>query len=486
MNALFTPNPPAVFLAEQTLIGSILASNAAYERVGSFLTPEHFSDPVHAMLYRRLSDKIGQGQFVDALILKTELEHDRMLEEAGGTAYLAQLLSSMISIVGVGEYGQTIRDASAKREMLALFDQASRSCSGHSSDRTAQQVATDLISRLSELAEPTGVRASLADAAESLLVEADAAFQRKSGFERLDVGLPSVDRLLGGLWPGNLYYVMARSRSGKTPWLLSACRHIARGLTDGAHVHIFSLEMPATDILRVSAAQESRWTAEQIRAGQIGDAASWVELETVARDLGQLPIIVDDDPADITALRLRARQMHRSKKTRIIAIDHISLIRRDPKKRGMSLNEWMPALGQELKDLSKELGVPVLVLCQVNKSRDDRESTRPTLSDLPFDGGQAADEVHALYRRELDMPVDPPGLAMLRSAEKQATARFEWEEQKRAARGAAEWIALKRRFGATGSAHLRFDGPRMLFREAIAADVGLTAEEADMFQRGEV
>ena len=481
MNPHFDASP-AVLEVEQSLLGSILANNAAFERVGSFLAPEHFADPVHAMLYRRMADRIGTGRLVDAVILKAELEHDRMLEEAGGPPYLAQLLSAMVSITIAGEYGTAIRDAWAKREMLAMLEEFQRK----PDDRSAQEIALSLTSRLSGLAEPTGTRPTLAQAAETLLAEAEAAHQGRPGFERLDVGLPSVDRLLGGLWPGNLYYIMARSRTGKTPWLLSACRHMARNISDGQHIHVFSLEMPATDILRISAAAESRWTAEQIRGGQIGGPAEWKELETITKALGQLPIIVDDTPTDITALRLRARQVKRTKKTRLIAIDHLALIRRDPRKRGMSLNEWMPAVGQELKDLSKELDVPVVALCQVNKSRDDRESTRPTLSDLPFDGGQAADEVHALYRRELDMPVDPPGLAMLRSAEKQAQARFEWDEQKRAAKGAAEWIALKRRFGATGTAHLRFDGPRMLFREAVSADHGLTPEEIDMFNRGEV
>ena len=482
MNA-FSPQPsPAVIDAEQALLGAILANNAAFERVGSFLLPEHFCDPVHAMLYRRMSERISAGQLVDAMILKVELETDRMLEQAGGTPYLAQLLSSMVAITTAGEYGLAIRDAWAKREMASILDDHHRK----PDNRSAAEIAAETIAKLSELAEPVGARPSLAQAAETLLAEAEAAHQRKAGYERLDVGLPSVDRLLGGLWPGNLYYLMARSRTGKSPALFQFVRHMARNLTAGAHIHIFSLEMPATDILRVSAAQESRWSAEQLRAGQIGDAADWVELQNITKALGELPIVVDDTPHDITALRLRARQVQRTKKTRLIAIDHISLIRRDPRKRGMSLNEWMPALGQELKDLSKELGVPVVVLCQVNKSRDDRESTRPTLSDLPFDGGQAADEVHALYRRELDMPIDPPGIAMLRTAEKQAQARFEWEEQRRAAKGAAEWIALKRRFGATGSAHLRFDGPRMLFREAVSADHGLSQEEQDMFSRGEV
>jgi replicative DNA helicase len=478
-----SPAPLAILSVEQSLLGSIMASNAAYERVGSFLLPEHFHDPVHAMLYRRMAERIGQGRFVDALILKTELENDRMLEEVGGTAYLAHLLGSMVSIISAGEYGIAIREAWTRREMAELFLEGSKACA-RSDSLSGSQIAAEAVARLSELAEPTGARPSLSQAAEKLLAEAEAAHQRKAGFERLDVGLPSVDRLLGGLWPGNLYFLMAHPGVGKTTLTMQACRHIARNLADGAHVHLFSLEMPVTDILRISVAAESRWSARQIRSGDIGDDNDWVEFQAVSKAIGELPIIVDDMPTDIAALRFRAKQVHRTKKTRLIVVDHFDLIERDDSRRRMQLAEWVPTLGQTLKNLSKELAVPVLVLRQVNKP-SDRQNTRPTRNDLPFDKGQAADEIHAIYRREMDMPDDPPGLATLHSAEKRATAKFEWEEQKRAAKNAAEWLVLKSRFGATGTAHLRFDGPRMLFREAIPTDYGATDEEIDMFTRGE-
>lgn len=483
MNAFAPSVSSSVLLTEQSLLGSLMANNAAFERVGSFLQPEHFADPVHAMLYRRMAERIGQGRLVDALLLKADLEHDRMLEDAGGTAYLAQLLSSMVSIAGVSEYGLAIRDAWAKRQMLQLFAEAERSCSGYSTGQSAQQIAADAIARLSELAEPTGSRPSLSQAAETLVAEAEAAHQRKAGFERLDVGLPSVDRLLGGLWPGNLYFLMAHAGVGKSVMTMQACRHIARNLTDGAHVHFFSLEMPATDILRISVAAESRWSVRQIRSGDIGDDNDWVQFQAVSKAIGELPIIIDDLPTDIAALRLRAKQVHRTKKTRLIVVDHFDLIERDEHRRRMQMAEWVPTLGQTLKNLSKELAVPVLVLRQVNKP-SDRQNTRPTRNDLPFDKGQAADEIHAIYRREMDMPDDPPGLATLHSAEKRATAKSEWEEQKRAAKNAAEWLVLKSRFGATGTAHLRFDGPRMTFRDAI--DRGPTQEDMDMLNRGEI
>lgn len=480
MNAHFD-SPPAIFDCEQALLGAILANNAAYERVGSFLTPEHFAEPVHAMLYRRMADRIDQGKLVDALILKAELEHDRMLEDVGGVPYLAQLLSSMVSIIAAGEYGTAIRDAWARREMIGMLEDFQRK----PDDRSAQQIALSLTSRLSEIAEPTGMTRTLPKAAEAVVNEAEAAHQGRSGYERLDIGLPSVDRLLGGLWPGNLYFLMAHAGVGKTTLTMQACRHIARGLTDGAHIHLFSLEMPATDILRISIAAESRWSTRQLRSGEIGNANDWVEFQGVSKAMGDLPIIIDDMPTDITALRLRAIQVRRTKRTRLIVVDHFDLIDRDAHNRRMPTNEWVPALGQALKNLSKSLNIPVLVLRQVNKPTD-RHNTRPTRNDLPHDKGQAADEIHAIYRREMDMPDEPPGLAMLHSPEKRSNAKFEWEEQKRSARGAAEWIVLKSRFGELGTAHLRFDGPKQLFREAVSADHGLTAEEQDMFSRGEV
>ena len=484
MNALTPDAPPAVQALEQSLLGTLLANNKAYESVGSFLLPEHFSDPVHSMLYRKIAERIGQGRLVDALLLKADLENDRMLEAAGGTAYLALLLSSMVSITGSAEYGSAIKDAWAKREMLAALQEAERACSGYTSDRSAREIAAEAIAKLTELAEPAISRPSLAKAAEAVMAAAEGAHQGKAGFERLDVGLPSVDRLIGGLWPSNFYCLMAYSGTGKTPMLLQICRHVARTIPDG-HVHLFSLEVPVEDVLRIGAGAESRWTAEQIRRGEIGDAEDWLALQEVMRAQGELRLVVDDGPTDIDTFRSRARQIKRTKKTRLIAVDYIELIGRDQRRRNMPRNEWIPSLRQDIKNLAVELELPILALSQINKPRDDQAPRRPTKDNLPFDSGQAVDQLHALFRREMHMGDDPPGLAMLHSDQKRADARSEWNMQKRAARGAVEWIGLRKRMGELTTAHLRFDGPRQLFREKLPADNGPSEEEIDMFTRGE-
>ena len=103
--------PPSNVQAEQALLGALLANNRAYERVSEFLAPEHFADPIHGRIYQAVARRVEAGQLADAVTLKAEFEHSGVLEEVGGTAYLAQLLGAMVGIINAGEYGRAIHDA---------------------------------------------------------------------------------------------------------------------------------------------------------------------------------------------------------------------------------------------------------------------------------------------------------------------------------------------------------------------------------------
>ncbi len=151
--------------------------------------------------------------------------------------------------------------------------------------------------------------------------------------------------------------------------------------------------------------------------------------------------------------------------TRLICNDFHNRIRPGREYARMQRSEWIPFLGEQLKALAMDLDCALVDLWQVVKSRDRAESSRPTMSDLPFDGGDAADEIYALWRRELDMPPEPPGLSLIKSEEKRHDAIRDWDQQKKDAAGQAEFIALKRRFGPLGIVPLRFIGPRMLLSE---------------------
>lgn len=484
--------PPSNLQAEQALLGALLANNKAYEKVVEFLKPHHFADPVHGRIYQAIVHRIENGSIADAITLKSDLENSGILDDVGGTQYLAQLLASMVGILNAGEYGQAIHDAWLRRQLITIGETAVNLAFGVDPEVNVRNVVAGAISELMELADelPTD-SIDFAMAASEVVRKAEAAYKGEAGTGGLHTGIPSVDKLWSGMWPGRLYYLMARSRSGKTPFMAQICRSIARRFQREADentrasdcVHIFSLEMSAEDFQAVNIAGESKWTGDQIKSGQIGSDSDWFEFDQKAIQIGKLPIIVDDGKYDMAELAMRARVVHRQKRSRLIAIDYLELIKRSEKQWRMGPSDWVVHLGYELKSLAKELGVPILALRQINKARDKADSTRPAIGDLPYDGGQAADEIFALYRRELDMPPEPPGINFVRKAEDRAQKLWEWEEQKRVAAGQAEFIALKRRFGPTGTAHLRFVGSRMLFAEMELGQA--QKEEHDFFNRGE-
>ncbi len=112
--------PPSNLQAEQALLGALLANNRAYERVSEFLAPEHFADPVHGRIFQAISRRVESGQLADAVMLKAEFEHAGVLDEVGGTAYLAQLLSAMVGIINAGEYGRAVHDAWLRRQLIDI------------------------------------------------------------------------------------------------------------------------------------------------------------------------------------------------------------------------------------------------------------------------------------------------------------------------------------------------------------------------------
>lgn len=464
--------PPTNMQAEQALLGAIFCNNKAFDLCAG-LEAEHFADPIHGFIFKESARLIGEGRSVSPVTLKALFEHNGVLNDVGGVKYLNELITAMVGIINAGDYARAIRDAWLRRQLIAVGEEAVNLAFGADTAIDGEAAVTATMDRLLALGEASGDKRGT-----DFSVASKAAFERSAashrgdaGQSRLDTGIPGVDSLWAGLWPGQLYYLMARSRTGKTPCMMQIARHVAAQLkAEGeaskrapGHVHVFSLEMTAEDLLTINLASTTRWTADQIRAGDIGGPADWLEFERASALLGTLPIVVDDcAEIDMATLSLRARVVKRRRNTRLICIDYRELVRRGRDQVRMGLPEWIPFLGYQFKALAKSLNVPVIALAQINKGRDGQDSTRPTLTDLPYDGGQAADAVFSLYRPELYMGDEPPKPAVTISADKQNQRDAEWRREKESTRGLAEFSALKRRFGPPGRINLRFDGPRML------------------------
>jgi len=482
--------PPSNLMAEQALLGSLLSNNAKTADLCQFLRAEHFADPIHAYIFQRAMDRIAAGQLADAVTLKSDFENTGVLDDVGGTNYLAQLLNANIGWMTTGTYAKTIYDTWMRRQLINVSEDIANAAFGEEPGADV----TKMVDNAAEAVLALGGNAAanrgtdFATAAERAVQRALAAWKGSPGERRLDTGIGPVDAVWNGLWPGQLYYVMARSRTGKTPFMMQIARNVARTLRDEAattgkpsgHVHVFSLEMTAEDLLTINLASVTDLSADQIRGGQIGPAfrhddeaiqmasgAAWKQFAVDAKELGSLPIEIDDaSEMDLPALVMRARAVKRQKHTRLICIDYRELVRRGREQSRMQLPEWVPYLGYQLKALAKATNCPVIALAQINKTKSGDMPVRPTLDDLPYDGGQAADGVFALHRPELYMPMEQPRLPSGQSKEKLADAQSAWEQERAKVRDVAEFIALKRRFGPTGTpVKLRFNGPRMLLTE---------------------
>src|ERR1700749_1437548 len=195
--------PPSNVQAEQALLGALLANNRAYERVSEFLSPEHFADPIHGRIFQAITRRIEAGQLADAVTLKGEFEHSGVLEEVGGTAYLAQLLTAMVGIINAGEYGRTIHDTWLRRQLIDIGETVVNNAFGADAELDGSGQIEDAEQSLFQLADDGGAGNGGFVSLEAALVKGiqgvERAYHQPGHVPGLTPGLRDVDAKLGGL-----------------------------------------------------------------------------------------------------------------------------------------------------------------------------------------------------------------------------------------------------------------------------------------------
>lgn len=462
--------PPHDFEIEMGLLAALMASNRAFERVADIARAEHFADGRHGRIFTAIAALIEQGRQANAATLKSYFDRDAELADIGGAGYLARLQANAITVVNAKDYALRLRDLWMRRELIGLAadmrEGAHRFEVDHGADAVVEEIEQALF-QLVERGESGGGPVSLGAAADEAMKRAEAA--EKGEFKGLRTGLAALDEKLGGLEPGTLTVLGGRPSMGKTACGLGMALHAAQA--QGAGVAFFSLEMPAAQIARRAQCQLSGVPLEAMRTGRLG-AEAWSKLTQARAAFADLAFAVDDRPAmSLTQIAAACRRLKRKNALGLVVVDHLTLMSAP---RGLESRK-VEAVGYNsggLKRLAKELGVPVLCLCQLNRDNDKREEKRPQLSDLRWSGEieQDADVVLFVHREHYYLTRNEPVRSMKEKDAEYLDRRLRWNDACDAHRGKAELIVAKNRDGADGVLQTAFDGPTARFSDLDSGD----------------
>ncbi|MEN0652404.1 MULTISPECIES: DnaB-like helicase C-terminal domain-containing protein [Hyphobacterium] len=404
--------------AEQAFLGALFYDNSLLEQVSAWLKPEHFYDPVHGRIYERAVDMITHGQLADSVTLKQSFEADDGIAEIGGTRYLAVLLEAAADSAAAVEYARMVQDLSVRRALLKL----SRDITASAERSWTAMPTTELVERAeTELVELARGGIEHEKRVSSLYGAAGRVLSDVSGETRtaaVTTGISDLDRALaGGLRRSKLYIVAGRPGMAKTVLGL-AIQH--GGASAGFFSPMVQNEMDADEVaeryMSMLAATDTelssfdRITYEDIARWRTGESdepnrAQRAAMERARERMRDLPMpIIDGAGMTVPGIRSRLRRMYRDAERDgfqpgPLIIDYLQLIEAHTQ-RGNSLTAEVTDIANGLKQLAKELKVPVVALSQLSRACEQRQDKRPHLGDLRESGAieQNADAVLMLYR----------------------------------------------------------------------------------------
>ncbi len=472
--------PPHNYEAEQGLLGALLVNNAAYERVGDFLRPDHFADPVHGRIFAAIGKLVERGQIANPVTLKSMFDQDGGLAEVGGAQYLVKLAASVVAIVNAEDYGRTVHDLYLRRQLITVGEDMVNDAHKHELETSGKgqiEIAEQKLFTLAETDSAERGFLTFGQALTSSIEMAEKAYKRDGKLTGVPTGLIEMDRLLGGLHPSDLLVLAARPAMGKTALACNMAFSAAVQSVDDPEaerfvVAFFSLEMSAEQLATRILAEQIEVPSEKIRRGELNEA-DFRRLVQASQRLERTPIFIDDTPAiTVTALRTRARRLKRQHGLHLIVVDYLQLLRGSAGSKSENRVQEISDITRSLKAVAKELNVPVLALSQLSRAVEQREDKRPQLADLRESGSieQDADVVMFIFREEYYLARAEPSRRPDESDDKFHDRVESWQERCNQVYGLAEVIVGKQRHGPTGTIKLQFDGPTTKFSNYAAAD----------------
>ena len=439
-NTSYAHLQPQALEVERAVLGALMNDRDAYAVVCEILSPESFYEQRNQLIYSAIRDLSLAEKPVDVLTVTDELERQGSLDKVGGAIYIADLSNKVASSANIEYHARIIAHKFLARQLISFASEIETKAFDGSMDidDLMQEAEGSLfeLSRRNMKKDYTQIDPVISNAVEVI----QKAAANKDGLTGVPTGYHKLDNITSGWQASDLVIIAGRPAMGKTSFALSMAKNIAADYK--VPMAFFSLEMSNVQLVNRLISNCCEIQGSKILNGQL-KPDEWERLDKRLNNLIGSPLYVDDTPGlSVFELRTKARRLVRDHGVKIIMIDYLQLMNANGM-RFSSRQEEVSTISRSLKQIAKELDIPILALSQLNRgveSREGREGKRPQLSDLRESGAieQDADMVLFVHRPEY--------------------YHIYQDENGRDLHGMAQIIIAKHRKGATGDVLLNFRG----------------------------
>lgn len=398
--------PPHNAEAESSVLGAVMIDKDAITKIADIIKPEDFYDEQNGQIFEIMLELYDSQQPLDILSVSSRLKERKMLKEIGGRSRLTDLVNSVATASNVVSHAQLVRSKSILRKLIQTASDIVEM--GYEEDKPVDKILDEAEQQLFAVSQKSLKQdfASINKLLESAFVRIDEMHKNKDKFRGIQTGFFDMDKILSGLQRSDLIIIAARPSIGKTSLALDLARFAA--VETKLPVGIFSLEMSSDQLVDRMLAAQARVNLWNLRTGNLDDEDD--DFQKIGDSMGVLseaPIYIEDSAtSNVMEMRTMARRLQAEYGLGMIIIDYLQLMEGRGGRSSENRVQEISEISRSLKNLAKELSIPVVALSQLSRAVEARSPQIPRLSDLRESGSieQDADVVMFLYREDKEKP----------------------------------------------------------------------------------
>ena len=390
--------PPHNIEAEQAVLGALLIDQEVMTLVSQLVSPEHFYDANNKSIFEAMRELYEERKPIDILTLTTILKKKKVYDKIGGTAYLADLANAVPTAANIEHYAAILKEAYVRRSLISLS--TSLTDMAFSEDSESELILDSAEQQIFKVSQEH-IKQGFIHIKDTLAASFDKLDElHKSGgkYRGIESGFVDLDFLLSGFQDSNLIVLAARPGQGKTAFVINMAQFIS--CVSKIPVGVFSLEMSKEELVDRLLISQANIDAWKLKTGKLSED-DFDKLSGAMGELAEAPIYIDDTPGiTIAEIRTKARRLQLEHGVRLIIVDYLQLV--NPGRKFENRVQEVSYVSQSLKNLARELKIPVIAVSQLSRAVEQRGERKPQLADLRESGAieQDADVVMFLYSKE--------------------------------------------------------------------------------------